>query len=182
MLNNPFIKFLCKQANPENPKGRGILAHLRRGLGKPPGHAPEMFPYVVPFLSRSIEPAEEDAYYLVASLFAHYPDHRDKIESMGDTFKRIAGKSSDSKGPEQRFVSMLNAHKDDLPKHLRHAVSLAKSYDAGVNYEKLLFDIIHWERESRDIQKKWARHFWSDKKVKTDDSISPDEENETEEE
>ena len=182
MPNNPFIQFLCKQANTDNPKGRAIMVHLRKGLGKPPGHAPEMFPYVIPFLPKQIEPYKEEVYYLVASLFALHQNHNDKIKSMGDTYKRIARQFSDSKGTERRFLVMLNAHRNDLPRHLRHAISLAKSKDVGINYEQLMNDLIHWNSESRYIQKKWAKDFWSEKKVDSNDSNSSDKENETKEE
>lgn len=178
MPNNPFIQYLCGLSD---RKDRAALAHLRRGLGKPPGHAPEMFPYVVPFLPKQCELDKEDAYYLVASLFALHPKHENAKKSMGDTFKYIAVQSSDSKGPERRLMAMLNSHRDDLHGHLRHSVSLAKSKEVGINYEKLLNDLIYWDRESRSVQKQWAKDFWSEMKETSANSIEADEEAEKEE-
>ena len=43
--SNPYITYLLSLK-----ENRGALAALRRGLGRPPGTAPEMYPYVVPWL------------------------------------------------------------------------------------------------------------------------------------
>ncbi len=161
MKNHPFIHYLCKLALAENSNGRAALAHLRRGLNKPSGHAPEMFPHVIPFLPIGLSERQEDAYYILASLFAMHPKHDDSINSLGDTFRRISRNTPDSEGPERRFIALLNAHSDDLPSHLRHAVSLAKSQDVPINYERLLDDFIAWDYEFRKVQKNWARDFWT---------------------
>lgn len=149
---------------------RGALAALRRGLGKPPGRAPEMHPYVVPWLPAEPSAWAEAPYYLVAALFAYWhqgrtePD-RSPPENLGASFARLrdeqrrqSGQEPDS--TERRFVGLLNSHPDDLPQHLRHAVALLRSHDVAVDWAQLLQDIRDWGWESRGVQRRWARSFW----------------------
>ena len=61
---------------------------------------------------------------------------------------------------EKRLVALLNCHQDDLPDHLRHVISLLKAKDIFINWLQLLNDVQNWQRESRDVQRRWARQFW----------------------
>ena len=69
-----FVKYL--QGLLDDP---GAMASLRRGLGKPPGHAHEMHRYVLPWLSEDAPPWEEEPLYLTASFFAYW--HQGKTDS-----------------------------------------------------------------------------------------------------
>ena len=104
----------------------------------------------------------------MASLFALHPEHNDSVKSFGETFCRIKMASQGSDGPERRFVALLNAHRDEAPSHLRHAVSLAESKGVPINYESLLMDIIAWDSESKTVQKRWAGDFWGFKKPESE--------------
>jgi len=156
-----FVDYLRSLAKRDE---RGALAALRRGLGKQPGTAPETFRYVVPFTSTLQRAADADAYFLVAALFATHPEATDK-GNVGATFAgirrgrgRAEGDEADSL--EKRFVALLNAHIDDLPNHLRHAVGLARSAEVGVNWLQLLADIRWWSHPDHIVQREWAREFW----------------------
>jgi CRISPR system Cascade subunit CasB len=142
---------------------RGELAALRRGLGKEPGAAPEMYPHVMAF---NPPPWQENDYFLVASLFALWHQggsgqSGSVPRNLGESFRRVADQT-DSESIERRFVALLNAHKDDLPSHLRHAVSLMRSADrqVPVNWSQLLDDLGRWNSEFRSVQRQWARGFW----------------------
>lgn len=156
MPNNHFVQYLVELADRDD---RGALAHLRRGLGKPPGTAPEMFPLVVPWIPNQAPPGVQDAYFLVASLFGAHPSHGDALGGMGDTFHRQSDEQTRA-GMERRFVALLNARREDLPDHLRHAVSLARSKGVAINYDHLLEDLIRWSRPNRQVQRRWAYEFW----------------------
>lgn len=155
MPEQPFVSYLCGLAQRED---RGALASLRRGAGKEPGTVAEMHPYVARWLPEGAGLHKQNVYYLVASLFAMHPQHSDNIRSLGATFRRFAG---DSGSIEKRFVALLNAHREDLPRHLRHAVSLAKSKDAPINYDLLMKHLMAWDSESRWVQRNMARDFWA---------------------
>ena len=156
----PFIAYLEDLAKPENRNGRAALAALRRGLGRQPGEAPEMYPYVVPWTSH-LSGWREAVYYLVASLFAAHPVswHGEGASNFGASMARVRPQGGGD-STERRFVALLNSRRDDLPEHLRHAVSLCASKEVPVNWARLLRDLPNWDDESRRVQLNWAREFW----------------------
>jgi CRISPR type I-E-associated protein CasB/Cse2 len=138
---------------------RGALAALRRGLGQPPGTAPEMYRYVVPYLPAHPDRILETACYLVAALFALHP----ASTPTGDIGSHLASTlkpDEESDALERRFTILLASHFDDLPGYLRQAVSYLKSKDIPVNWDQLLRDLRAWDHESRYVQKRWAASFW----------------------
>jgi CRISPR system Cascade subunit CasB len=149
--------------------GRAALAALRRGLGKSPGEELEPFRYIGWALSDRGQ-KEEEAHYLVASLFAlHQIAWTDAAESaretgLGASFRVLANRlradRGDSNSVDRRFVALLNCHADDLATHLRHAVSLLKSQDVPVDWAQLLDDVEKWDDESGAVRRRWARAFW----------------------
>jgi len=167
---NPFIDYLEKLVRRQD---RGALAALRRGVGKAPGAAMEMHPYVVPFLP-SGRPWEEEFYYLVASLFAYWHQGESAVaahppDNLGASLARL--KTPDT-GPslEARFTALIKSHREDLPVHLRQAVGLLKSKDVPVHWQHLWRDLRHWDREDGCVQRAWAKSFWG---VKTKTETEP---------
>lgn len=150
-----FVSFLLGLAARED---RGALAALRRGLGKESAPPAEMLRLVVPYLPAD-RPWECLWYYTVAALFGLYP-HSGGRGNLGDTFRRLG----DHESAQKRFISLLDAHPDDLPYRLRQAVALAKSHDAPVNWFQLLEDLLHWRTGSRYVQQRWARAYWAPQK------------------
>lgn len=143
-------------------KQRGALAALRRGLGKQPGEAAEMFPYLVPW-TRDVTGWTEETYYLVASLFGLHPvswqGRGEASTNFGASLARVAG-GADRGGVERRFVALLNSRCDDLPDHLRHAVSLCKANHVPIDWLTLLRQLRCWNCEQRTVQRDWAAAFW----------------------
>lgn len=145
---------------------RAALAALRRGLGRPPGEAAEPYPYVVPWIPADVPPWVEEAYFLVAALFALHPmSWRDDGASnaptnLGASFARLRA-AEQGGGAERRFVALLDSHPDDLPHHLRHAISLLRSREIPVDWARLLHDVQRWNRPGRQVQRAWARAFWA---------------------
>lgn len=146
---------------------RAPLAALRRGLGKSPGEAAEALRYVLPHMPRGATQWDEDAYFLTGTLFALHQinwladeDSLKDMSNLGASFARLNSKV-EGDSVEKRFVALLNCHRDDLPTHLRHAVSLLKSKDVPIDWALLLRDVRKWNREDRGVQRRWARAFWS---------------------
>ena len=159
-----FATYLEGLADREN---RGALAHLRRGLGKPPGTVPEMFPIIVPW-THSMREWDADIYYLVGALFGSHPMNC-KEGNFGDTCRTVhrqrraergSGEDEGVDSLERRFVALLNTHPDDLQWHLRHAVDLAAGADVPVNWAELLYDLSYWTHADRFVQRKWANSYW----------------------
>ncbi|MCL4560031.1 MAG: type I-E CRISPR-associated protein Cse2/CasB [Chloroflexi bacterium] len=153
---HPFIAYLQSLAEKDD---RGALAALRRGLGQPPGSAAEMFRYVEPWLPERRFAGLELIYYLIASLFAYYPESAG-AGNMG-THMRQASTEGGEEAIERRFTALLAADLEDLPGYLRQAVSFLRSKNVLINWDQLLRDIQDWDREDRRVQKHWASAFWS---------------------
>jgi len=156
----PFVGHLEDLAKPDSRNGRAVLAALRRGLGRRPGAAPEMYPYLVPWTSH-LSGWREEVFYLVASLFASHPVswHGEGASNFGASMAQVRAKEGGD-STQRRFVALLNSHRDDLPDHLRHAVSLCASKEVPVNWGRLLRDLPSWDDDSRWVQLRWAREFW----------------------
>jgi CRISPR system Cascade subunit CasB len=154
-------------------KDRGAMAALRKGLVDPTGNVPDMAPHVEPFVPDDASPRYREACWMVAALFGSYPD-APAAGNVGDTFRQISAGSS-SESIEHRFVALLKCHREDLFDHLRHAVALASSNTAGVNYEQLLKDIPNWDHEDGFVQRNWAKSYWSNQQntTKGDDESAP---------
>jgi CRISPR system Cascade subunit CasB len=157
-----FVAYLQGMVDRED---RAALAALRRGLGKRPGEAPEMFPYLVPWVGDAT-PREEADLYLVASLFALHPvswtgegDGR-RQRNVGASLARLRAKT-ESGGAEQRFVALLNARREDLSDGLRRIVALCKAHEIAIDWGQLLDDLRRRDRDSRDVQRRWAAAFWA---------------------
>ncbi|MCC9077953.1 type I-E CRISPR-associated protein Cse2/CasB [Litorilinea aerophila] len=151
----PFITYLESLRDQED---RGALAALRRGLGAP-GTAHSMFPYVVPWLPEGASRQQEDAYFLVAALFAYHPAPGG-TGNMGDHFARARTPDGDDTAIERRFTALLAAHREDLPVFLRQAVGFLRSKEVPVNWHTLFRDIRYWDHPSGYVQRNWARAFW----------------------
>jgi CRISPR type I-E-associated protein CasB/Cse2 len=63
-------------------------------------------------------------------------------------------------GVERRLLGLLGCKNEDLPNHLRHAISFLKSKDAPVDYRRLMQDLSFWDREGGRVQRGWGRDFW----------------------
>ncbi len=153
---NPFITYLESLRDRED---RGALATLRRGLGREPGSVVEMYPYVVPWLPAGLSRQAEAAYYLVAALFAYHPSPGGS-GNLGDAFRGTLDAQGDNTAIERRFATLLAAHPDDLPFHLRQAVSFLKSKERPIDWRQLLADLQAWGHPDGYVQKQWARSFW----------------------
>jgi CRISPR system Cascade subunit CasB len=139
---------------------RSSLARLRRGLGKPAGRAPERDAWVLRHLPEEVAANDRDleACCLVASLFALHPEAAPG-GSLGSAFRRLR-ELQQGDGPERRFVALLDSDAEDLPDHLRHAVSLLRAHGVAVPWAQLLRDLRYWNAERRTVQRAWSRDFW----------------------
>lgn len=148
-------------------ENRAALAALRRGLASDNGVAPELHRYVVPWLGPNAHPRDEEPFYQVAALFAWHQkwwEDSDTGERRGQRnfgascafLARKLGRESF----EQRFVALLDSHRDDLFPRLRNMVGLLRANNIPVDWSGLLADIQGWDYESRSVQRAWARAYW----------------------
>ena len=145
---HPFVQRLYDLAA---RKDRAALAELRRSFANPLA----ALPYVVPFLAKDATRRDEAALSLVAGLFALHPEH-----GSTSLAKALSLLAKDSDSVALRFRALLDADAEDLPTHLRHAVSLVKSRDLAIDYDDLLAAVRWWGSENKNRQRAWARDFW----------------------
>lgn len=135
---------------------RATLAVLRRALQEE--RALQGLSVVLPFVSRDTrwrDRIEDDA-LLLAALFALHP------ESGSMTLPaalHVVAQQSDS--VELRFRALLGASREDLPVHLRHAVTLVASHGLALDWRDVHRAIRHWDRSSDRARRRWARAFWT---------------------
>lgn len=150
---NPLVDHLERLAARED---RATLAQLRRTLQKE--HALDGLSVVLPFIPRTSKwpNQDENDALLVAGLFALHP------ESGSMTLPgalRIVAQASDS--VELRFRAMLGASREDLPTHLRHAVSLVAGHGIAIDWRDVHDAIRWWDRPLDRVRRRWARAFWA---------------------
>jgi len=151
---------------------RAALAALRRGLGKEPGEAPELFPLVVPRLHR-VPPWDEGRWYLVAALFGAHPvswsdpepPAGTRVRNLGASFaiarRAVARRAEGSVGGlDRRFAVLLASDRRELRDRLRQTVSLLRAHGAPVDWAQLLCDLRSWDAPNRWVQREWAREYW----------------------
>lgn len=160
-----FVSRLRQLADDED---RGALAALRRSLQDPTGMAAVACPYVVPSLPRAEDPYRDRAFFLIGALFALHPERGGEGVSLGHAFRAMnidqegpAGRDRDNESLRRRFVALLDADAEDLPEHLRHAVSLARARQKPLDWARLLRDVLAWRDPSRRVQHRLARDFWN---------------------
>ena len=151
--------------------GRGRLARLRRSLSRR-GVAPVAIAEVGGLLPRLPEDAEGadrvlDTHLWVAALFATHATKMDapwyggyvaKGASFGTSCNKLR---SSSASVDQRFAALLDARWEDLPYRLRQIVSLLAASDVGVRYERLLEDLLAWDKPGRPVQRAWSLDYWA---------------------
>lgn len=150
-----FVGYLRSLATPGN-ENRGALADLRSGLGRQPGEAPRMHRHVVPFLGDR-RSASDRWFYVAGAIFGANPDHQ-QGSSPGESFRKLRQNGSES--IEGRFVAILGSHPDDLIKHLAHVTGLLKSSGVGIDFYRLVWDLVKWESPDHEVQDRWARDFY----------------------
>lgn len=152
---NAFILYL-----EENRDDRAMMAALRRGLGREPGTVPEVSRIVQRRLASNAPSFLEDAYHLIAPLFALHSAEGGR-GNMGDHFRAMCEPGQDPPpNVERRFMGLLARDSTDLADALRQAVSLLKSKGVPVDWDQLLRDVLAWSHPDRYVQKYWARAFW----------------------
>ncbi|MBZ0070443.1 MAG: type I-E CRISPR-associated protein Cse2/CasB [Gammaproteobacteria bacterium] len=150
-----FIAWLEK-LNESDGKVRAVL---RRSLAFNPGQHIPAFPYIEPFLKREETGWRRDMHYLVAALWAaHWREGRiDAALTLAHACAAHQLKSG-SASTERRFISLLDADREQLPHRLRQMIALLG--EQSIDFEALLDDLLRWNSESKPTQNAWARDFY----------------------
>lgn len=137
---------------------RGALSELRRSLVS--GNDILAVRHVLPWLTTDVGLRRESLALLVAGLYALHPE-RTTGTNFGHSMNRVWRAQEKRPSTEQRFIALLNGHSEDLPYHLRQAVSLISSHEVPIDWAQLYRDLCNWGHADRFVQRKWARSFWA---------------------
>jgi len=152
---DPFVTYIA-ELDP------GAKAALRRSLAFPPGTWPGGFPYVEPWVSRSSR-WERQVTYLVAGLQAQSRTEGG-YGNLGEAIRRLSD-ATDSRSIEARFLALLDADGEQLPHRLRQMTTLLSSHDIAPDWGRLRRDLVWWRTPDRDVQQRWARSFYQEKRA-----------------
>lgn len=155
---------------------RARLAALRRGLTLEPTQMYELYRVIPPQFLAEISWGETERRLMLAALFATHPltfpreEGHPRRRNLGESLRLLAERRSPgpTAGEEEllpeplkrRMDALLAAHADDLFGHLQQVIRLLKSAEVPVDWEQLLSDLRHWEREDRRVQWNWSRSFY----------------------
>jgi CRISPR system Cascade subunit CasB len=137
-----------------------VVATLRRSLAFDPGAFPAAFPIIEPTVS-GLSERKRRLYYLAAGLWA-LGQRRASGPPLGlpRALHRV-GSGHDSGSVGLRFTALLDSDEDELPHRLRQAVGLVTADQIALDWPQLLIDLIGWSSDSRYVQRRWARAYWS---------------------
>ena len=135
---------------------RGGLAALRASLREERKF--DALRLVLPVLGPGTNTHREDDAVLLAGLFGLHPVGASL--SIASALRLVAIRSG-SGSIEARFRALLGSSREELPLHLRHAVSLVAGSNIGVDWTDLHRAIRYWDHDTDFVRRQWARDFWA---------------------
>ena len=168
-----------------NEKDTKVRAVLRRSLAFDPGTYIQAIPYVEPFVKNEDKSWPREMHYLVAGLWAaHWREDRPgapmpigKACAVFDSEKRKTRSKDDRQrltSTEKRFVTLLDADRDQLPYRLRQMIALLK--EQPIDFDALLKDLLKWNDDQKPTQNAWARSFYRNMNQETETESTSQEE------
>lgn len=146
---------------------RGELATLRRNAGRTLAESRDALGLFYRILPPAVAGGrDEEVYFLVATL---YPlDDRSHTGDFGSTLKAVRA-TTNPDGVDRRMAVLLDSDfgqangrqaGGELAYRLRQAVRLAAGHEVGVDWPRLLVDLIWWGHPERRVRKQWARSYY----------------------
>lgn len=135
---------------------RGVLARLRRGLSETTRQ--EAWTVLGPYFGAIA--IGHPVYETVAGCFALHPVVTAPDANFGETMRKVMGdKMWEGKQTHARFRRLLAcSDRDEICRHVRHAIRLAKSKEASVDYRRLFLDLWWWNDQTKV---EWAKSYWN---------------------
>lgn len=136
-------------------------AALKRSLGSSsPQHRFDRFSVCSYFL-KGVPKFNWDKYFLVAALFAHYP--QETLWHEGRSFAwtcRHLEATTTTQGVDRRLRQLLACPQSDIERPLCDLFEWARQRRIQVDYPVLLHDLCWWSHPDEFVQHRWATDFW----------------------
>ena len=112
----------------------------------------------------------------MAGLWAqHRGDGNPEGRSLGAACAAYATSKKGSDSPERRFITLLDADRDQLPHRIRQMLALLKGF--ALDWDGLLRDLLGWTIPEKPVQNRWARDFYRNTTQVFQSDSHPSEEN-----
>jgi CRISPR system Cascade subunit CasB len=142
-----------------NEKDTKVRAVLRRSLAFDPGAFVPTYPYVEPFIKDADNSWRRQMLYLVAGVWAaHWREGRNGAPMPIGKACAAYQMATGSTNTERRFISLLDADRDQLPHRLRQTIALLK--EQAIDFDALLNGVLYWNDDQKRTQNSWARDFY----------------------
>lgn len=172
------LRDVQKNADRHRSPALALRAALRQGVGKRFGDVPTADAALLslvsfapadsgepPPLTRRVERVLDDA-MTVASLVAMTKVRLrpvaagDRRGSLGRDLRALHDKRDSGGGAEDLLTALLGSSHEELPRHLRRAISLLAAAEIQLDARALLRDLGDWDADDRRVHKRWAYDFW----------------------
>ena len=154
--------------------GRGIMANLRRGVGKSPGEIPELWGMIFDkmpeeLLGKSKASPAEWAVYTALTLYALHQQGNEKFMnvedvSVGKAASMLVKNDDEDKERIRRRLGLVvtATSPSDLAYHLRGVIQLLSRDAIGLDYARLAKELylMNNEERAKDIKLSWGREFY----------------------
>lgn len=161
-------------------EGRGLLANLRRGIGKAPGELPELWGMIFDRMPEELSGDKcasdaEWAVYTALTMYALHQQGSDKnMDQTGISIGQAAAMLVKTDNDEERIVKRLNlvataVSPKDLAYHLRGVVQLLKSENIPFDHAQLSKELYQFHDKERAtyIKLSWGRDFYRERNKST---------------
>lgn len=181
-----FTKKKISQLLEQSGSNSGILAQLRRGIGKEPGEMPQLWGYFLQdmpeeFFGRDEPSRAEWAVYSAVTLFALHQQGKDgKTEPMqrdgmtlGRAIAQLVTDEDEEKRVTRRFQTVATASSvGELCHYLRSLVQMLRGENIGLDYPLLAKDIYCFQFPEliSKLRLRWGQDFYANLKVKSTDN------------
>lgn len=156
-------------------KGRGMMANLRRGVGRQPGELPELWGMIFDrmpdeLLGKNQTSYAEWAVYTALTLYAMHQQSSDRNMNQKDiSVGQASAKLVKNEDDTERILKRLNlvvtaVSPEDLAYHLRGMIQLFRQEEIALDYAKLAKELylFQYEENVSVIGLNWGRDFWSE--------------------
>ncbi|MBQ7267165.1 MAG: type I-E CRISPR-associated protein Cse2/CasB [Synergistaceae bacterium] len=154
--------------------GRGMMANLRRGVGKSPGEIPELWGLIFDkmpeeLLGKSKASPAEWAVYTALTLYALHQQGNEKFMNVEDVSvgkaasMLVKNDDEDKERIRRRLGLVVTATSPfDLAYHLRGVIQLLSRDAIGLDYARLAKELylMNNEERAKDIKLSWGREFY----------------------
>lgn len=167
-----FLRTVTERIENDN----GAKATFKRALSGEHKYIRKVYPFVLPYLE-GIHERQQNIWIFIACLsIFHDQDSEPAPRNFAKSCLDL-NNSSESKGPERRFRTLLDTDLDDIKSPITTLVRQIKSKKdkkIAVHYPQLIFDLCRWEHPDQYIQDQWARTFWGASNLQKESQLNQD--------